>query len=253
MEYGSHPPSGKFLLQDRMSEGINAPYITRGVPSAAGFCCAPVSEAKAVPTTPAEEEPEKDRYHGTAPNLRCASSLRLVFTLGITHVVGIRRWHLIFSVSEMAFTSLICNRRCQCCTLRCVRSATRPRNNGRVLFVGTKRQASELVANAAGRCGQHYVNRRWLGGMLTNWETITASIKRLAKLDEDLGSEEISEGLTKKELLNLTRERDKLERSLGGIKNMGGKPHIMFVIDTNKESIAIAEGRKLRDSGRRCC
>ena len=127
--------------------------------------------------------------------------------------------------------------------LRAIRDTTA--NNGRVLFVGTKRQASELVANAAERCGQHYVNRRWLGGMLTNWETITASIKRLAKLDEDLGSEEISEGLTKKELLNLTRERDKLEQSLGGIKNMGGKPHIMFVIDTNKEAIAIAEGKKL--------
>ena len=85
---------------------------------------------------------------------------------------------------------------------------------GRVLFVGTKRQASEIVAESAGRCGQYYVNHRWLGGMLTNWKTITASIKRLHELDEMLGSAEIAEGLTKKELLNLTRERDKLERSL---------------------------------------
>ena len=116
---------------------------------------------------------------------------------------------------------------------------------GRVLFVGTKRQASELVADAAKRCGQYYVNHRWLGGMLTNWKTITASIKRLRELDERLTAAEVAEGLTKKELLNLTRERDKLERSLGGIKEMGGLPDIIFVIDTNKEAIAVAEGKKL--------
>ena len=114
---------------------------------------------------------------------------------------------------------------------------------GRVLFVGTKRQASEAVADAANRCGQYYVNHRWLGGTLTNWKTITASIKRLQELDEWLAVEEV--GLTKKELLGLTRERDKLERSLGGIKHMGGLPDIMFVIDTNKESIAIKEAVKL--------
>ncbi len=116
---------------------------------------------------------------------------------------------------------------------------------GRVLFVGTKRQASEIVANAAGRCGQYYVNHRWLGGMLTNWKTITASIKRLRELDEMLGSTEVSEALTKKELLNLTREREKLERSLGGIKEMGGLPDMLFVVDTNKEDIAVAEAVKL--------
>ena len=116
---------------------------------------------------------------------------------------------------------------------------------GRVLFVGTKRQASDLVADAAKRCGQYYVNHRWLGGMLTNWKTITASIKRLRELDERLTTAEVAEGLTKKELLNLTRERDKLERSLGGIKEMGGLPDIIFVIDTNKEAIAVAEGKKL--------
>ena len=116
---------------------------------------------------------------------------------------------------------------------------------GRVLFVGTKRQASEIVAGAAGRCGQYYVNHRWLGGMLTNWKTITASIKRLRELDEMLSSTEVSEALTKKELLNLTREREKLDRSLGGIKEMGGLPDMLFVVDTNKEDIAVAEAVKL--------
>ncbi len=116
---------------------------------------------------------------------------------------------------------------------------------GRVLFVGTKRQASEIVSEAAGRCGQYYVNHRWLGGMLTNWKTITASIKRLHELEEMLNSEEIAEGLTKKELLNLTREQEKLDRSLGGIKDMGGLPDMLFVIDTNKEELAVAEATKL--------
>jgi len=112
-----------------------------------------------------------------------------------------------------------------------------------VLFVGTKRQASEKIAEAAKRCGQYYVNHRWLGGMLTNWKTISQSIKRLRELDEKLTGQ--AEGLTKKELLNLTRERDKLERALGGIKEMGGLPDILFIIDTIKEDIAITEARKL--------
>ncbi|MEO1398455.1 MAG: 30S ribosomal protein S2 [Pseudomonadota bacterium] len=115
---------------------------------------------------------------------------------------------------------------------------------GRVLFVGTKRQASEIVADAARRSAQYYVNARWLGGMLTNWKTISNSIKRLRELEELLSSEQAS--YTKKELLNLTRERDKLERALGGIKDMGGTPDLIFVIDTNKESIAIQEARKLK-------
>ncbi len=114
---------------------------------------------------------------------------------------------------------------------------------GRILFVGTKRQASELIAEAAGRCGQYFVNHRWLGGTLTNWKTITASIQRLRDLDGTLETEE--SGLTKKELLGLTREREKLQRALGGIKEMGGLPDILFVIDTNKESIAIREAKKL--------
>ena len=117
-------------------------------------------------------------------------------------------------------------------------------SGGRVLFVGTKRQASELVADGAERCGQYFVNHRWLGGTLTNWSTITASIRRLRDLDERLDSEEVV-GLTKKEQLGLARERDKLQRALGGIKEMGALPDIMFVIDTNKEAIAIKEANKL--------
>ena len=116
-------------------------------------------------------------------------------------------------------------------------------NRGRVLFVGTKRQAAEAIQDAAKRCGQYFVNHRWLGGMLTNWKTISQSIKRLRELDERLKGD--TAGFTKKELLNLTREKDKLERSLGGIKDMGGLPDLIFVIDTNKEAIAIAEARKL--------
>ncbi|MBB6250447.1 30S ribosomal protein S2 [Nitrospirillum iridis] len=114
---------------------------------------------------------------------------------------------------------------------------------GRVLFVGTKRQAQEKVAEAAGRCGQYYVNHRWLGGMLTNWKTISQSIKRLREMDELLGGQ--IAGLTKKELLNRTRDRDKLERALGGIKEMGGLPDILVIIDTNKESLAVQEANKL--------
>ena len=114
---------------------------------------------------------------------------------------------------------------------------------GRVLFVGTKRQASDPVAQAAKQCAQYYINHRWLGGMLTNWKTISNSIRRLRELDEMLSGE--ARGLTKKEVLNLTRERDKLERAIGGIKDMGGLPDLIFVIDTNKEEIAIQEARKL--------
>jgi len=114
---------------------------------------------------------------------------------------------------------------------------------GRVLFVGTKRQASGRIADAAKRCGQYYVNHRWLGGMLTNFQTVSNSIRRLRELDELLAAEET--GLTKKETLKLTREHEKLERALGGIKEMGGKPDVMVVIDTNKESIAVAEANKL--------
>jgi small subunit ribosomal protein S2 len=115
-------------------------------------------------------------------------------------------------------------------------------SGGRILFVGTKRQASEPIATAARRCAQYYVNHRWLGGTLTNWRTVSGSIARLRELE---GLLEAQSGRTKKELLQLNRERDKLELSLGGIKDMGGIPDLMFVIDTNKEAIAIQEARKL--------
>jgi len=125
--------------------------------------------------------------------------------------------------------------------LRAVRDVTAA--GGRVLFVGTKRAAAEYVADAAKRCGQYYVNHRWLGGMLTNWKTITGSIKRLRQIDELLGGD--TSGLTKKEVLDITRDREKLERALGGIKEMGGLPDILFIIDTNKEKLAVQEANKL--------
>ena len=114
---------------------------------------------------------------------------------------------------------------------------------GKVLFVGTKRQAQEPIAQMARACGQHFVNHRWLGGMLTNWKTISGSIKRLKTLEEQLSGD--TAGLTKKEVLQLTRERDKLEMSLGGIRDMGGIPDVMFVIDANKEELAIKEANVL--------
>ncbi|WP_265570824.1 30S ribosomal protein S2 [Sphingomicrobium nitratireducens] len=114
---------------------------------------------------------------------------------------------------------------------------------GKVLFVGTKRQAADAVAEAAHSCGQHFVNHRWLGGMLTNWKTISNSIKRFKSLEEQLSGD--TAGLTKKEVLQLTRERDKLEKSLGGIRDMGGLPDVMFVVDTNKEDLAIKEANTL--------
>ncbi len=116
-------------------------------------------------------------------------------------------------------------------------------SGGKVLFVGTKRQAQEPVADAARRSGQHFVNHRWLGGMLTNWKTISGSIKRLKTLEEQLSGD--TTGLTKKEVLQLTREKDKLDLSLGGIRDMGGIPDVMFVIDANKEELAIKEANTL--------
>ncbi|MET0968527.1 MAG: 30S ribosomal protein S2 [Tardiphaga sp.] len=115
---------------------------------------------------------------------------------------------------------------------------------GRILFVGTKRQAQDVVAEAAKRSAMYFVNSRWLGGTLTNWKTISGSIKRLRHLDEVLNSGDASQ-YTKKERLTLQRERDKLDRSLGGIKDMGGLPDLIFVIDTNKEDIAIQEAQRL--------
>ncbi len=116
---------------------------------------------------------------------------------------------------------------------------------GRVLFVGTKRQAQDIVAEAAQRCGQYYVNHRWLGGMLTNWKTINVSIRRLRDLEEQLESADIARLLTKKEQLNLSREREKLQRAIGGIKDMGGLPDIIFIVDVVKEDLCVAEANKL--------
>tara|TARA_Y100001001_G_C7984679_1_gene300701 strand:- start:825 stop:1649 length:825 start_codon:yes stop_codon:yes gene_type:complete len=114
---------------------------------------------------------------------------------------------------------------------------------GRVLFVGTKRQARDKIAEAAARCGQYYVNYRWLGGMLTNWNTISKSIARLRELETLLSKEDT--GLTKKEDLMLSRERDKLQLSIGGIKDMGGQPDAIFIVDVTKEDIAVKEANKL--------
>jgi small subunit ribosomal protein S2 len=116
-------------------------------------------------------------------------------------------------------------------------------SGGKVLFVGTKRQAQGPIADAARASGQHFVNHRWLGGMLTNWKTISNSIRKLKTLEEQLSGE--VHGFTKKEILQMTRERDKLEMSLGGIRDMGGIPDVMFVIDANKEELAIKEANVL--------
>jgi small subunit ribosomal protein S2 len=117
-------------------------------------------------------------------------------------------------------------------------------NGGRVLFVGTKRQAQDVVAEAAKRSAMYFVNSRWLGGTLTNWKTISGSIKRLRHLDEVLNSGDAS-AYTKKERLTLEREREKLDKALGGIRDMGGTPDLMFIVDTNKEKIAIEEAKRL--------
>ena len=118
------------------------------------------------------------------------------------------------------------------------------KNGGKFLFVGTKRSASDLIAQAANDCGQYYVNHRWLGGMLTNWETVSKSIKKLKNLEERISSGEIS-SLTKKERLNIERQKEKLDLTLGGIKNMNGIPDAIFIIDTNKEAIAVLEANNL--------
>ncbi len=114
---------------------------------------------------------------------------------------------------------------------------------GRVLFVGTKRQAQEKVAESAKRCGQYYVNHRWLGGMMTNWQTISGSIKRLREIEETLAQP--NQGMKKKELLMMQKEHAKLELALGGIRDMGGKPDAIFIIDVNKEDIAVTEANNL--------
>ena len=126
--------------------------------------------------------------------------------------------------------------------LTAVRDVTK--SGGRILFVGTKRQGQEIIANAANDCAQYYMNHRWYGGTLTNWKTISNTIKRLRTIEDLLDNEDLS-GLTKKELLKLNREKEKLDTSIGGIKDMGGLPDLIFVLDTVKEQIAIQEATKL--------
>jgi small subunit ribosomal protein S2 len=192
---------------------------------------------------PAEAQPEKGKSIMTMPSF----TMRQLLEAGVHFGHHTRRWNpkmkpFIFGVRngvhiiDLTKSVPLLHR-----AMEAVRDVAA--QNGRVLFVGTKSQASELVAEAAKRCGQYYVNHRWLGGMLTNWQTISVSIKRLRELDEKLGGDLI--GLTKKETLQLSRERDKLERAMGGIKEMGGVPDMLFVIDTVKEDIAILEARKL--------
>ncbi|MFT6076840.1 MAG: small subunit ribosomal protein S2 [Myxococcota bacterium] len=134
-------------------------------------------------------------------------------------------------------------------TAQCLHTALKAvkeiaKNNGRILFVATKKQAFDAVEESAKRCGQYYVNNRWLGGMLTNWKTISASIKTLKKIEEQLANDEL--GLNKKERLVLDRQRIKLDNALGGIRNMGGYPDLVFVIDINRESLAMAEAKTLK-------
>ncbi len=194
---------------------------------------------------PAEDQPDSRKGH--APMAMPDFTLRQLLEAGVHFGHHTRRWNprmgpYIFGIRnqvhiiDLQQTVPMLDR-----ALRAVRDVTAA--GGRVLFVGTKRAAAEYVADSAKRCGQYYVNHRWLGGMLTNWKTITGSIKRLRQIEEMLGGN--IEGLTKKEVLDITRDQEKLERALGGIKDMGGLPDILFIIDTNKEKLAVEEATKL--------
>jgi small subunit ribosomal protein S2 len=193
--------------------------------------------------TPAAAEPEKDRTMALPEY-----SMRQLLEAGVHFGHHTRRWNpkmapYIFGVRngihiiDLEQTVPLLRQ-----GLEAVRDVVA--GGGRVLLVGTKRQAQDAIADAAKRCGQYYVNYRWLGGMLTNFKTISQSIKRLREVEERVAQE--NTGLTKRELLELTRDHDKLERALGGIKEMGGLPDILVVIDTNKEAIAVAEANTLR-------
>ena len=190
----------------------------------------------------AADQPENLLWR--CPTSACASSWKLASTSAIRPTAGTRRWReYIFGtrnnihIIDLAQTVPMLHRALQAVSDTVAKG-------GRILFVGTKRQAQDAIADAAKKSAQYYVNSRWLGGTLTNWKTISNSIKRLRKLDEMLASDE-AQGYTKKERLTLQRERDKLDRALGGIKDMGGLPDLVFVIDTNKEDIAIKEARRL--------
>jgi small subunit ribosomal protein S2 len=192
---------------------------------------------------PAAEQPEKGNFSMTMPTF----TMRQLLEAGVHFGHHTRRWNpkmapYLFGVRngvhiiDLEQTVPMLHR-----AMQAVRDVVA--GGGRVLFVGTKRQAQDKVAESSKRCGQYFVNHRWLGGMLTNWKTISQSIKRLREMEERLAGD--TSGLTKKEVLMLTRERDKLERALGGIKEMGGLPDILFIIDTNKEAIAVKEANKL--------
>src|SRR3984957_20116893 len=195
--------------------------------------------------TPAEAQP--DDMKGTAPMAMPEFTLRQLLEAGVHFGHHTRRWNprmapYLYGVRnqvhiiDLQQTVPLLDR-----ALRAIRDTTAA--GGRVLLVGTKRAAAEYVAESAKRCGQYYVNHRWLGGTLTNWKTITGSIKRLRHIEEMLGGN--IEGLTKKEVHEITRDQEKLERALGGIKEMGGLPDILFIIDTNKEKLAVEEANKL--------
>ncbi len=186
-------------------------------------------------------EKENKRWHCLIS--ACVSSLKLAFTSVTRHIAGTRKWHRTFTVTATTFTFLILAQTVPLLHTALKKVSDTVARGGRVLFVGTKRQASDIIADAATRSAQYYVNARWLGGMMTNWKTISNSIQRLRKLDELLSGE--AQGFTKKERLNLDREREKLNRALGGIKNMGSVPDLIFIIDTNKEAIAIQEAKRL--------
>ena len=145
------------------------------------------------------------------------SCWKQVFTLDIIPGVGIQKWNISFLVSETVFIFLICSRPCLLFGRALEAMRDTAAKGGRILFVGTKRAAADKIAETAKACGQYYVNHRWLGGMLTNWATVSQSIKRLRDLEGRLSSDEVSQ-LGKKEILQLTRERDKLELTLGGLK-----------------------------------
>src|SRR6202790_743124 len=194
--------------------------------------------------TPAAAQPEKGSSTMAMPSF----TMRQLLEAGVHFGHHTRRWNpqmapFIFGVRngvhiiDLEQTVPMLHR-----ALQAVRDVAA--GGGRILFVGTKRQAQEPVAEAAKRCGQYFVNHRWLGGMLTNFKTISHSIKRLREVDERVNQPVA--GLTKREVLEMTRDRDKLERALGGIKEMGGLPDILFIIDTNKEAIAVQEANKLK-------
>ena len=181
---------------------------------------------------------------------RCVSSWKLAYTLVTTPAAGTRRWLRSSLARATVFTSSISIKPVRL-LYRALEAVTATvSKGGRILFVGTKRAASEKVAEAAQRCGQYYVNHRWPGGMLTNWKTISQSIKRMRDIESTMESDDLAK-LSKKEALMMSRDHAKLMRTLNGIRDMGGLPDLIFVLDTNKEHLAVAEAKVSGYSG--CC